>query len=193
MIVKLYSILPIKHIIRQGWRYQIPKIIKRSATSGINLNLSPKEIIEQKQAKHKRIRKDGVLYMAHNPKPIKNDTKKAFFKRSDKGLYANCCIRFGNNVPKSKHKTRRKWLPNIQKKSLYSKALNTFIQLKVSMRALRTIVKVGGLDEYVTGNKPARLKELSARGWELREMVLAAQSYKDASNVEESKDKKESS
>ncbi|KAG5513899.1 hypothetical protein PMAC_000521 [Pneumocystis sp. 'macacae'] len=197
MIIKLYSIFPIKHIIKhifkQKWEIQTSKIIKRNIVNEVNLSLSPKEIIEQKQAKHKKNRNDGVLYMAHNPKPIRNITKKPFFKRSDKGLYANCCIQFGNNVPKSKHKTRRKWLPNIQKKSLYSKALDTFIQLKVSMRALRTIVKVGGLDEYVTGTKPARLKELGARGWELREMVLAARKYKHTSNAEDSKDKECSS
>ncbi|KAG4305431.1 hypothetical protein PORY_000987 [Pneumocystis oryctolagi] len=187
MVVKLYSIPTIKHLIKNQWSLLTQKTIKRAVSSTVNLNLSPEEIIKQKRSKHKQMPQDGVLYMQHNPKPMENIVRKSFFKRSDKGLYANCCIQFGNNVPKSKHKTRRKWLPNIQKKSIFSKALNTFIQLKVSTRALRTITKVGGLDEYVTGTKPARLKELGARGWELREMVLAARKYKETSCIENSK------
>ncbi|KAG5437503.1 hypothetical protein PCANB_000931 [Pneumocystis canis] len=180
----------IKDIFKKKQEFLMQKIIKHNIRNIMNLNLTPEEIIKQKQSKHKRKYQNNILYMPHNPKPIKNIIKKPFFKRADKGLYANCCIQFGNNVPKSKHKTRRKWLPNIQKKTIYSKALDIFIQLKVSTRALRTIAKVGGLDEYVTGNKPARLKELGARGWELREMILAAQKYKNTSHIENPDDKK---
>lgn len=35
-------------------------------------------------------------------------------------------------------------------------------------RVLRTIDKVGGLDEYLLGGKRARVKELGMGGWELR-------------------------
>ncbi len=39
-------------------------------------------------------------------------------------------------------------------------------------RVLRTIDKVGGLDEYLLGNKPARIKELGVEGWRLRWEVM---------------------
>ena len=64
------------------------------------------------------------------------------FKRMHAGLYHGKKIQFGNNVPFSKHKTRRTWLPNIQKKRLFSEALQKEVKLKVSMTALKTIRKV---------------------------------------------------
>ena len=39
-------------------------------------------------------------------------------------------------------------------------------------RVLRTIDKVGGLDEYLLGDKPARIKELGVEGWRLRWRVM---------------------
>lgn len=40
--------------------------------------------------------------------------------------------------------------------------------MKVQARVLRTIDKVGGLDEYLLGGKRARVKELGMGGWALR-------------------------
>ncbi len=40
--------------------------------------------------------------------------------------------------------------------------------MKVQARVLRTIDKVGGLDAYLLGDKPARIKELGVEGWRLR-------------------------
>jgi len=44
--------------------------------------------------------------------------------------------------------------------------------MKVSTRVLRSIDKAGGVDEYVLGEKPARVKELGEEGWNLRWAVL---------------------
>ena len=49
---------------------------------------------------------------------------------------------YGNNVPFSKHKTRRTWLPNVQQKRVQSEALGEAVRLKLTTRALRTIKKV---------------------------------------------------
>ena len=75
--------------------------------------------------------------------------------------------------------TPRRWSPNIKIKSLYSKALGRSLRLKVSTRVLRTIDKVGGLDEYVLGEKPARCKELGEAGWKLRWMVLQSKGLRE--------------
>lgn len=40
------------------------------------------------------------------------------------------------------------------------------------MRVLRTIDKVGGLDNYLLGDKPARVKELGPWGWKLRWRIM---------------------
>ena len=50
--------------------------------------------------------------------------------------------------------------------------------MKVQARVLRTIDKCGGLDEYLLGDKPARIKELGVEGWRLRWMVMRTEKVK---------------
>jgi ribosomal protein L28 len=59
------------------------------------------------------------------------------FKRSQLGLFHGKTKQYGNNVPFSKQKTRRTWLPNIQTKRLFSDALGEKVRVKLSMRALK--------------------------------------------------------
>ncbi|CAK7233347.1 hypothetical protein SEUCBS140593_008572 [Sporothrix eucalyptigena] len=99
------------------------------------------------------------------------------FKQSNKGLYGNARIQFGNTVSRqteiiNPQKNRRKWWPNIQEKRLYSESLGLAIRTRVNTRVLRTIDKVGGLDEYLLGSKPARIAELGPWGWRLRWRIM---------------------
>jgi large subunit ribosomal protein L28 len=64
------------------------------------------------------------------------------FKRSQLGLFHGKMKQYGNNVPFSKKKTRRTWLPNIQSKRLFSDALGEMVRVKVTTHALKTIRKV---------------------------------------------------
>ncbi len=56
----------------------------------------------------------------------------------------------GNNVSHAKNKTKRKFLPNLQNVKFFSKSLNKSIKLKVSVRALKSVEKNGGLDDYLS-------------------------------------------
>ncbi|KAG5353157.1 60S ribosomal protein L24, mitochondrial [Termitomyces sp. J132] len=105
------------------------------------------------------------------------------FKRSQLGLFQGKTKQYGNNVPFSKHKTRRTWLPNVQRKRLPSEALGEDVRVKVTTRALRTIKKVclvfsplvwrlrsdiiqhGGIDNYV---EKSSAKVLGHEGLRLR-------------------------
>lgn len=49
----------------------------------------------------------------------------------------------GNNVSHSNNKTRRRFLPNLQKKRFYLPEEDKWITLKVSTSAIRTINKNG--------------------------------------------------
>jgi large subunit ribosomal protein L28 len=49
----------------------------------------------------------------------------------------------GNNISHAHNKTKRRFLPNIQKKKIWVKELNRFVTVKLSARALRTISKNG--------------------------------------------------
>jgi ribosomal protein L28 len=101
------------------------------------------------------------------------------YKQSARGLYGEQRIRFGNNVSvKGKNKSRRSWRPNIQMKRLFSKALNRFVQVRVSSRVLRTMDKLGGLDEYLLGEKETRIRELGQSGWWLRWAIMQTNTVK---------------
>jgi large subunit ribosomal protein L28 len=96
-----------------------------------------------------------------------------WFKQSNRGLYGGASVRFGNNVSeRTKTKTRRTWHPNVVRKNVFCAALNRKIRLRLTTRVLRTIDKVGGLDEYLLGEKEARIKELGLEGWKLRWAVM---------------------
>lgn len=95
------------------------------------------------------------------------------YKQSNKGLYGGRRIQYGNNVSeRNKIKTRKRWKVNVQEKRWFSDALGQWIRLRVVARVMRTIDKVGGLDNYVTGSSVARIKELGPAGWMLRYRIV---------------------
>jgi large subunit ribosomal protein L28 len=96
------------------------------------------------------------------------------FKRSDRGLFGGQVIAFGNKVSEMGNRSRRSWLPNVINKGLWSQSLNRIIKMRLTARVLRTITKEGGLDNYLTKDKEARIKELGLYGWRLRYDVLKA-------------------
>ncbi|KLO07819.1 mitochondrial 50S ribosomal protein L28-like protein [Schizopora paradoxa] len=100
--------------------------------------------------------------------PVFSHVVSAPFKRAQLGLFHGKMKQFGNNVPFSKGKTRRTWLPNIQSKWLFSDALGKGVQVKLSTKALKTIKKVGGLDNYVLNT---RHELLGYEGMRIRVMV----------------------
>ncbi|RPA86217.1 hypothetical protein BJ508DRAFT_411410 [Ascobolus immersus RN42] len=97
---------------------------------------------------------------------------KSTFKQHWFGLYGGRHIIHGNKVSeKDEKKHRRSWKPNLKHTSLYSETLGR-MKVKVCVGVLRTIDKVGGLDNYLLGSTPARVKELGPFGWALRWKVL---------------------
>jgi large subunit ribosomal protein L28 len=51
------------------------------------------------------------------------------FKRAQLGLFHGKTKQYGNNVPFSKKKTQRTWLPNIQNKWILSNALGQHLEV----------------------------------------------------------------
>ena len=58
---------------------------------------------------------------------------------------------YGNNVPFSKKKTRRRWNANLKDRRIWVPELTRYIQLRVSTRDLRSIDKLG-LVAYLASN-----------------------------------------
>ncbi len=52
----------------------------------------------------------------------------------------------GNNVSHSKRRTKRRFLPNIQKKRYYIPELDKWVELKIATSTMRTINKIGVYD-----------------------------------------------
>ena len=51
--------------------------------------------------------------------------------------------RAGSSISHAHNKTKRRFLPNLQKKKIWVQELNKFVTVKLSTRALRTISKNG--------------------------------------------------
>lgn len=49
---------------------------------------------------------------------------------------------------------------------------------------MRTIDKVGGLDEYLLGEKSARIRDLGMEGWRLRCMIMGTKSVQERFNAQ---------
>jgi len=69
----------------------------------------------------------------------------------------------GHNVSHANNKTKRIYRPNLQHVSLASEALGNSYVLKISMNALRTVDKVGGLDPFLLKAKEAVLSPKALR------------------------------
>ncbi|MGD9650585.1 MAG: 50S ribosomal protein L28 [Dongiaceae bacterium] len=76
----------------------------------------------------------------------------------------------GNNVSHANNKTKRRFLPNLQERTLLSDSLG-MVTLRLAARALRTIDKKGGLDAFLLST-PA--KALPAEGKKLQRRVKKA-------------------
>jgi len=63
----------------------------------------------------------------------------------------------GNNVSHSNHKTRRRFVPNLQPVSFASEALNKSFSLRVTAATIRTVDHNGGLDSYLTKTSDRKL------------------------------------
>jgi len=66
-------------------------------------------------------------------------------------------VQTGNNVSHANNRTRRRFLPNLQRASLMSDALGEAVRLRLTTRAIRTIEKRGGLDAFLLSTPTAKL------------------------------------
>jgi large subunit ribosomal protein L28 len=69
--------------------------------------------------------------------------------RSKRGLYDGKDIKSGNNRSFSMRATKRMFKPNVFVKKVYSETLDEMIRFHLTTSALRSIDKMGGLDNYL--------------------------------------------
>ena len=88
-------------------------------------------------------------------------------------------VQTGNNVSHAHNKTRRRFIPNLQKVSLLSETLKRSISMKLSTSALRSIEKRGGLDRYLMDEKDS---VLNTEILSLKKQIKRAMAYKAEKN-----------
>ena len=72
-------------------------------------------------------------------------------------------VQYGHNVSHSKRATNRRFEPNLQSVTLRSDALDQGVRLRVSVRALRTVQKRGGLDAFLLKSDDRKLPDPALR------------------------------
>jgi large subunit ribosomal protein L28 len=77
----------------------------------------------------------------------------------------------GNNVSHANNKTKRRFLPNLQKATLFSDSLGESITLRLTPKGLRTIEHKGGLDAFLADVDNTQLDKKTLR---FKKRVLAA-------------------
>ncbi len=77
-------------------------------------------------------------------------------------------LQVGHNVSHANNKTKRVFRPNLQVISVASDALGQVYKLKISMSALRSVDRSGGLDAYLLKAKDT---SLSTRALRLKRMI----------------------
>jgi len=83
----------------------------------------------------------------------------------------------GHNVSHANNKTKRVYRPNLQEISFASEALGNSYRLKVSMNALRSVDRNGGIDAYLLKAKDS---VLSTRALRLKRAIVKKTQAKSA-------------
>ena len=77
----------------------------------------------------------------------------------------------GNKVSHANNKTKKRFMPNLQKISFISDKLNQKFQFKVMASTIRTVEKNGGLDTYLIS---ANNSKLPNKVLKIKKRILAA-------------------
>ncbi len=63
----------------------------------------------------------------------------------------------GNNVSHANNRTKRRFLPNLQKASFFSNILAKNVSVTSSVNGIRTVEHKGGIDSFLLGKAPTKL------------------------------------
>jgi len=88
-------------------------------------------------------------------------------------------VQTGNNVSHAHNKTRRRFLPNVQKMTLFSETIGK-VSLKITTDALRSIEHKGGLDAYLLNTSDTKL---APEGLKIKNRIKKAFLKKAANNA----------
>ena len=99
------------------------------------------------------------------------------------GLYHGKEVRSGNSISHSHAKTKRKFLPNAQKKRVWSDTLDDWVQFRMTTKAMKEIDNIGGIDQYLLSMDDATVRA-SRQATKVREMIASKLFHKGLLHVQ---------
>jgi large subunit ribosomal protein L28 len=123
-----------------------------------------------------------------NSKKQVDDQRRHRSNRSRRHLYDGKDIRTGNNLSFSMKHTKRKFKPNVFIKRVYSESLDEMVRFHLTTSALRSIDKLGGLDNYllssphVTSGEGLKVKKRIINRLKLMERIASGNSESGSSD-----------
>ena len=76
---------------------------------------------------------------------------------TDKGVLV------GNNVSHAKNRTKRRFLPNLQKVTFFSETLQQSFKFRVCTNAIRTVEHNGGFDQFLLKRSNTKLPDAAKK------------------------------
>jgi large subunit ribosomal protein L28 len=111
----------------------------------------------------------------HTNNDIVDEQRRFRSNRSRRGLYDGKDIRTGNNLSFSMKHTKRTFKPNVFIKRVYSEILDEMVRFHLTTSTLRTIDKLGGLDNYILTSKHIT----SGEGLKTKKRIVNSLKYKE--------------
>jgi large subunit ribosomal protein L28 len=90
--------------------------------------------------------------------------------KAQRGLYHGKKITTGHDITYSDKKTKRRFDPNVFKKTFFSNVLGKTVTTNVTTKTLKCIRKYGGFDNYILLTKPQNMQSMF--GEYLRKIML---------------------
>ena len=111
-----------------------------------------------------------------------------FWRKREPDMARRCAlsgkgVMVGNNVSHANNKTKRRFLPNLHRHSVYSETLGESIRLRVSIHGLRTVEHRGGIDNFLLETRDA---DLSGDLRRLKRRIRAARAAAESQAAEAS-------
>ena len=129
----------------------------------------------QSNANDSNTNRNQLQLQQHTSNDIVDEQRRFRSNRSRRGLYNGKDIRTGNNLSFSMKHTKRTFKPNVFIKRVYSEILDEMVRFHLTTSTLRTIDKLGGLDNYILTSKHIT----SGEGLKTKKRIVNSLKYKE--------------
>ena len=93
------------------------------------------------------------------------------------GLYNGKDVMFGHSISHSRTRSKKKWLPNVINKNVWSEALDDWIRFKMTTTTLKEIDNIGGIDNYMLVLDEVSVRD-SVHNSRVRDLIASTLFYK---------------